>query len=258
LPREFEVPTGFLAWAKLQVAAVKPSVWIVVLLVLAFVALAFYASRQHQERLRAERNAEVTELKAKGLVVALDEKTKGLQTDLNDLAKQFSGLQAALDDAKKKAGATKLVEVDHFVTVPGPVLPVPGDSPDGGCALALGDTGEVRIAELRLQTKKGNDLAVGVAEAWRVSPGLPVRLFSSQFSAATSLMEVDLDKVTAAKPPGWGGGPLGVAGTSGVGGGVIVVSPVFPFLFSLKAEVAGFAAISQGGAQAGLGFIIRE
>ena len=248
-----------LAWLRMQAAAVKASTWLFVILVAALVALAIYASTQRDARLAAERTVEAADLKAKGLLVAEDTKAAGLKADLASLQQEFAGLQAALEDARKKVGATKIVEVDKFVTVPGPVVVVPPDADGGTCALSTGDMGEIRIAELRLQTKAGNYLAVGSAEAWRVEPGPAVRLFASNFSAATSLMEVNLEAVSAKKEPGWGLGPMLIAGTGGWALGPVAATPVVDLFWGWKLEGFGGVAVGSGGnIEGAVGAIFRR
>jgi hypothetical protein len=237
----------------------KAITWVLVILSVGVLVLVMMLKHEKAERLAAERQVEATELKAKGDLVAEDTKAAGLKKDLASLEVEFAGLQAALDDAKKKSGATKLVEADKFETTPVLVPYESSASADGGCVLAAGESGEIRIAEFRLQTKLGNVVAGGVAEAWRVAPGEPARLFSSEFSATTSLMNVDLSQVVAPKAPGWGLGPWATGSTvSGVGGGLVGTTPVVPLVFGLSGEGVGSFSVGQhGNVVFGAGFVIR-
>jgi len=244
------------------IKAIRPpqlsvTTWIIVGLAACVVILFITLNHEKKARLEAERQVEATELKAKGELVAEDTKAADLKIDLEALQREFAGLKMALEIARKKIGVARLVEVDKFLTVPVPVLYGSRDSADGGCVLEGGDSAEIRIAELRLQTKLGNDLAIGVAQAWRLEPGPPTLLFSSAFQASTSQMKVDLAAVSAPKLPGWGAGPWLAVGTAGVGAGAVVATPVAPFLFGTKIEGTGAFSVGPGNFSIGVGAIVR-
>lgn len=76
------------------------------------------------------------------------------------------------------------------------------------CLLAEGDLGEIRTAVAGLETRAGNLVVVGAAEAWRLEPGPAVRLFGGPLR-----LEATVEQRGAG--PGWGGGGYVAAGRRG-------------------------------------------
>ncbi len=148
----------------------------------------------------AERKTEAVQLSAAGELVAASASSADLQRQAQDLAQKNSDLAAALDKAKQASPGIRTVYVDRLVTAPlvaggeprpAPALPPPGASlPVGGscppCLLAPGDRGELRATIVGLETKLGNQVVIGTAEAWRLEPAPATRLLSGPFSAPLS------------------------------------------------------------------------
>jgi hypothetical protein len=223
--------------------------------VLAISALAVVAALAMRtcsvERSRADvaehavaRAGEAAELRDAGVEVAVQVEDLGpaLQAAL-EWAQGSDDKNHVLEDelarVRKAAPTAKPVAVVTASTGPVPVSPpvapvVPGAgqapaSPPLGppvppCLLRPGDTGEVRVAEVRLVTEAGNTVLAGAAEAWRISPAPAQRLFGG-------VLKADLGAATARIPPptpdslGWGVGPAVGVSDRGVLVGATVESP---------------------------------
>jgi len=102
-----------------------------------------------------------------------------------------------------------------------PVQPSSGGPAGAGCLLAPGDIGEVRVVEAQLAGKAGARAIVGSAEAWRIEPGPPTRLFGGPLRAPAELALVEAER----RPPAWGAGLMVAASRDSVGAGPVLLLP---------------------------------
>lgn len=135
----------------------------------------------------AEKAAEAAELKLKGFQVAVQVKDKALEIRANEIG----SLQGELQRLRKESPGVKVKTVIRWKTVylPAGGDPRPPDAPGAPplvCVLAQGDQGQIRVDAVRAETKAGNVVAVGNAEAWRVQPEPATLLFGGPFEASLS------------------------------------------------------------------------
>jgi len=90
-----------------------------------------------------------------------------------------------------------------------------------------------------LRTRSGNLVVVGAAEAWRVSPTPPARLFGGP-------LKLEVSTAAEGRAAGWGAGALAVAGRSGWAVGPAVSPPPLTFL-GLQLEVLVGAGVGPAG-----------
>lgn len=239
----------------------SPLLYVVAVLVALLVAALVYVNHLRKAAREAARNAEAVSLEAKGLLVASAEKQSQLKVDITTLQQQFAGLKETLAAAQAKTPATKIVEVTKYVTLPAIVVvaPLPDDLKGDTCVLKPGDEAQVRVAEIRLSTRLGNQVAVGIGQAWRLSPLPEVLLFSSSFETTASEVHADIQTITAPALPSWGAGPYVGAGAGGVVLGATVVSPVFPIFWGFELEAIGSGGVGfTGNFQGGASVVLRR
>lgn len=143
----------------------------------------------------AERRAEAAELTAAHFQVAAQDSAKGLKAQ----AAELDGLQAELERLRKASPGVQIRTVVKWKTVYLPVAsgaprpePAPGSAAPA-CVLALGDVGQIRVNAVRAETRAGNLVVVGEAQAWRIEPGPEALLFGGAFDEKLS--------VTSEAPP---------------------------------------------------------
>ena len=243
--------------------------WLVpVLLVLAAIVAAWSwnrASRLSDSLTRAE---EAAGFRSAGLEVERD----AARRDLARAAAEAVELREQLDRARQADPGVRVVEVVRWRTRPeaaggpprdaapadggagGAVAPAtPGATAGAGCLLAAGDLGEVRVVEAQLRGSAGSRVVVGSAEAWRLEPGPPARLFGGPLRAPVEQAVVEAERPL----PRWGAGVAVYAGRDGWAAGPAVALPPLR-LWGLQGEaVVGAGAGPTGAWQAGATAIVR-
>jgi hypothetical protein len=236
-------------------------------LVLIIVARLNCGSRDHAELTRRDEAAKLVDA---GVSVA--DRVESIDPQLAAAEAQIAGLRAQVEKLKRAGG--KPTSVGTFTTgpvrasgEPRPTAPKePGDSASSGagptpgapvpevgacglCLLALGDLGEVRVAEVRAATDGGNTIVAGAAECWRVSPAPAQRLFGGPFTAGGGAVTERVPPRESHDASGLGVGPsVGLTDRGAVVGGM-VESPVVKIpLIGLRVSLAANAAGGPGGA----------
>lgn len=182
---------------------------------------------------------------------------------VDQLEAENEDLRVALAKARAAAPGATPIGAGHASTGPvhvggvPPVLVSPpqpeASAPCPVCLLVAGDTGEVRVDQVVLETKGGNKVLVGAAAAWRLMPAPETKLFGGPFDA-------DLTGFAEKVPPDapgsrWGAGPLvGVSGQGWLAGGVLTSPEArLPLIgWRVSAAVVAAAGSSQGLALAGV------
>jgi len=191
-------------------------------------------------------------LREVGFLVAMD----ATQKELASKAAEIPELQAEINRLKKVAPEVRIVRVERIVTAPAPAEGVPRPpsmpgEPCPQCLFAWGDTGQLRIDAVDLETREGNQVAVVHGEAWRITPGPETRILAGMASAPVSSLAAELPPLT--RTPGIGVG-LGIGyGTSGPLGSAMIISP--PFLWQ-HVELAAIVSAGPGMGVAGQGAVI--
>jgi hypothetical protein len=195
---------------------------------LALLLMVRNCNRAGEEGRRADAAEERARLAAAGQVVV--EPVEDLRPAVEELLRGNGLLREALERARRAAPGARPVAVVQASTGPRPAggEPRPADPPPAGedcppSLLAPGDSTELRVDEVVLETRKGSHLLVGTATAWRLEPGPPTAIawgaFEAPFTAA-------VEKAAPAKPAGrWGVGALGVASSHGWMAGGLLASP---------------------------------
>jgi hypothetical protein len=228
---------------------------------------------QRRARGAAERAAEAAELRAAGLAVAADLTARQLRARVAELEAGSADLKAELERVRHASPGARPVGTVSATTGPVPAggptrppwpcapvapCPVTPDAPpvDPGpppalqaCLLAAGDTGEVRVLGAALATRAGNLVVVGAAEAWRLDPGPPARLFGGP-------LQVKVSREAPVGTPGWGVGVVALAGRSGWAAGPAISPPPLSF-WGLQLEALAGAGVGPGGewAATGIGLV---
>ena len=180
--------------------------------------------RAESERARL---AEAIVLAQQGQIVADLQSRAELAARARRLAAENADLAEALAKAQRAAPGARPVVVVQASTGPVPAAGAARPSPPSGgsapapaapCLLAAGDSGEIRVDSVLLETKAGNLLFVGAASAWRVEPGPPARLFGGQLMAKVAAEAPE-------RPAGWGFGAVAGCGREGCGVGPGVALP---------------------------------
>ena len=143
----------------------------------------------------AEREAEMRELEAQEQIVEIRKERDQLKADLDVMLDMNNAMQGALDEARKVAPGAKVVRVVRASTgqVTSDGVPRIEGRPENyqsmtgsqpiDCLLARGDTAEIRVDQVELETKAGNRVLVGTAEAWRLTPEPETKLIAGPFEA---------------------------------------------------------------------------
>lgn len=122
------------------------------------------------------------------------------------------------------------------------------------CLLAHGDTAEIRVDQVTLETRRGGQYVLGAASAWRLSPGPVSRVAGGIFSA-----RVTTAAGVAPEPPalaGWGVGGAVLGTAQGVGLGLAVAAPPVT-LWGVSLEPSAIVGWGSGGPVATLAVIAR-
>lgn len=231
-----------------RVGTVLRALWWVLLivgLVFGFLVVARSCGAADRAEAALVRAEQAIALEKIGAIVAKAAKQK----ELDAQASQIDALQADIAALRAAIPGIRVVRVERIVTKPAPAEGVPRPPPLPGepcpqCLFAWGDTGQLRIDSVDLETREGNQVAVVAAGAWRIDPGPETRILAGVGSAPLST--VSAEPLPLTKRPGLGIGLGGGYGTSGPVGSAIVISP--PFLWK-HIEVAG---ILTAGPQAGI------
>lgn len=174
----------------------------------------------------AARAVEATRLAAEGQIVEAERTAKQLEAKKSAMAIGNEALRLALVAAHKAAPGSKVVRVVRAST--GPIVaggeprqcPLPPPSqecacpPAPVCLVAPGDSLEIRVAEVDLQTKLGNRVVVGTGECLRVLP-LP------ETSLARGPFEQSLTTVHELAPPADDRWPWYAHAAIGLGAGFV-------------------------------------
>jgi hypothetical protein len=242
-----------------------------VLVLALFVAAGFGLRACHDlagTRAASARAEEEAALRAAGLTVERD----AVQGELARAASDAKELRGQLEAARRADPGVRVVEVIRWRTRPEaaggaprdpapagggaavpPVQPATGVPAGVGCLLVAGDLGEVRVVEAQLQGDAGARVVVGSAEAWRVDPGPPTRLFGGPLRTPVELAVVEPER----RPPRWGAGAAAFAGPGGWAVGPAIALPPLR-LWGWQAEVVVGAGAGPSGAwQAGATGIVR-
>ena len=244
--------------------ALARSWWAVpALALLVVLALVWAWNGQRRAAGEAERALEAAELRAAGMAVAGEATARQLRARVAELEAGSADLAAELERVRRAAPGARPVGTATATTGPVPAggparppwpcapvapCPMPPEAPAGptvpaqalpACLLAPGDTGEVRVSGAALATRAGNLAVVGAAEAWRLEPGPPARLFGGP-------LQVDVVREKQRAGPGWGVGLVASAGRAGWSAGPAISPPPLA-LFGLQLEALVGAGVGQGG-----------
>lgn len=224
-------------------------------------ALAWRLNAGRQAEAEARRLAEETQLRAQGLLVVEQAKSRALELEARRLVAQNEDLGVELERARRASpGATVTGTVSASTgprpaggapragqACPAPEAP-PAPEPPPVCLLAAGDQAEVRVDQVELETRDGARVVAGAAAAWRLEPGPPARLFGGGFQARLSKAQGEVEL----QPPGWGAGVwLGVGREGWAAGPAAAFPPLHlgPLQLELVAGVGlGTGGMWQGGA----------
>lgn len=135
----------------------------------------------------AAKAAEAVELKAQRFQVADQAKGKALEAkaaELDGLRGEIARLRAASPGVKVR---TVIRWRTAYIPAGGAARPPEATwAPPIECLLARGDLGQVRVDAIRAETRKGNLVAIGRADAVRVQPAPESVLFGGPFEATLS------------------------------------------------------------------------
>jgi hypothetical protein len=235
--------------------AAAKAAWWVLLIVALFFALLLLARACNGESeakaalVRLQQNAQLREA---GFLVAVD----ATQKVLDARAAEIPELQDEIARLKNAAPKVRIVRVERIVTAPAPAEGVPRPPPMPGepcpqCLFAWGDTGQLRIDSVDLETREGNQVATVHGEAWRIDPAPETRILAGMGSAPVSTLTAELPPLQHS--PGIGVGLAAGYGTSGPIGSAMIISP--PFLWR-HVELAAIVSAGEGVGVAGQGAII--
>jgi hypothetical protein len=217
-----------------------------VIIVMMDLAVAWLVYRAWPVESEADRAVEAKQLEIDDQIVELQKTRDALNHDLDIALNENAKLSDALDEARKAAPGATVVRVVRASTGPivvcGEPRSPPETKPSGNiddrsglsercvcppgppCLLAKGDTAEVRVSEVDLLTKAGNQVVVGTADCRRVSPPPETSLARGPFEARlTTVSELELPKPETA--PGLGLGVAAFASGSGTALGVAFGAP---------------------------------
>jgi hypothetical protein len=225
-------------------AFAKAAWWILLIIGLVFSLLLLSRACNSESEAKAalERFQMDSRLREAGFIVAIEANQKALDAK----AAEIPALTEELERLRKAAPGVRIVRVKRIVTAPASAEGVPRPPPMPGepcpqCVFAWGDSGELRINSVELETRKGNQVAVVAGETWRIKPGPETRIHAGVASAPISTMIAE--SLPLSSSPGWGGGLAGGYGTSGPLGSALLVSPPF---FWKHVEVAGIVSAGPG------------
>lgn len=219
-------------------ALLKAAWWILVLVALMAGALLLSRACDRADTAEAalRRANETATAEKLGLIVVHEVKEQVQLAKIKAMSAESAGFAAAWQAAEAKLEARPVIVVQAST---GPVpLSTPevvhsgkpvdaGGKNDSGlpaataCRLSPGDQGEIVVRAAVRQAKEGTRDVVGHAQAFRVSPR--ELLFEGSFEAPVT--EALSEPVPLDDEIGWGGGALAGIGTSGLTGGVMILSP---------------------------------
>jgi hypothetical protein len=239
------------------VAAKAIGIW---LLLAAVLLLALVLFRECSSRRAAEdqlaKEREAAAIDRAGLERIHDVEKAALAKELKAARGESADFRAELARAQAALAGAKVTSVVRASTGPRPVSTTPPETPSNGlasaeclpagpdCALTEADQGEIRVTEATVETKAGNRVLVGAAEARRVRDDRV--LFGGPFSVPVT--EASELAPPSPRRPGWGAGPLVGIGTRGAFAGIAVATPEgrMPLL---GGQVFGLAQGTGGGGE---------
>lgn len=191
-------------------------------------ARALTAGRDNSQELARVREAAV--LESQKFEVA-DRARTALAAEFSRLMVRNLALAAEVERLKRSSPGVRPVGTVSASTGPVPVsgaappvepMPSAGSearAPSPNCVLHLGEVASIDVAQVTLQTRAGNRVMVGQADAYRHDPAGRVRLFGGAFTSAITTEEAD------APAPGWAFGVSAGVGTGGAVAGVAASPP---------------------------------
>lgn len=200
-------------------------------------------------------------LQAQGALVVSEQKSKDVEARAENVEAQNAALRSEVNRLVKLNPGTRRVGALRASTggtaAGGAPRPSPGaganapvqacTAPAPACLLAPGDTGEVRVGAVKLQTKEGANALVMEASAWRLKPEPATKLFGGLISSdASGVWTETPKKCPDASGPGWGA----VGGGSSEQKWYLGASP--PPLKFLGITFEAYAGVGVGGAQGGI------
>lgn len=219
---------------------VRPWVLPVVgLVVVVLLALAWNRSRGQTRALEKEREA--ARLEAAGISRAHELEKGQLLARVAELAAESSGLRSELARVQAAAPGARPVAVVSGTTGPqrvtgGPVAhseplagppiagqPHPGE-PERTCHLWDGEGLELRVKGVALETKNGNLIAVGTAQA------VAVHVDGNEWPLVEAPLRLEIGVLPQSQPLGWGAGLVLVGARDGWWAGPILSPPTLAVL----------------------------
>lgn len=243
------------------------------LLMLVAMVLAWRLQAGREAAVTARRLAEEAQLRAEGFLVVEQAKTRDLEREARRLAGENLDLAAELARARAAAPGARVVGTVSASTGPrtaggaprpGPACPPPEGPPPAqiipriipappACVLAAGDTGEIRVDQVALETREGAQLLVGAASVWRLDPAPQTKLLSGGFQATLSTAKKEAPPQTLR----WGGGLyLGLSREGWAIGPAVALPPAR--LLGMQGEVVlGWGVGPNGAWQGGGAALVR-
>jgi hypothetical protein len=238
-----------------------PALLVVVALVLAWRLDAGRRAEADRARL-----AEEAQLRAEGLLVVEQVRSRALDLEARRLAGQNADLSAELERARRAAPGARVTGTVSASTGPRPAggAPRPGQvvyrcetepgaappagPPPPACILADGDVGEIRVDQVELETREGARVLVGAASVWRLDPAPQAKVMAGGFQAPLSVAK----EPARPAPPGWGAGLYaGVSRDGWALGPALALPPAR--LLGMQGEVVLGVGVGPSGAWQGSG-----
>lgn len=240
-----------------MMSRIAPWLLVVLLAAVSCAVISWALKRDAAEHEDRAREVEARELESQDLVVAAQTEQQKLRDQVADLEASNSDLRSALDRARKAAPGVREVSVVQastgHVTASGQARPETTEECPP-CLLAEGDTAEIRVDQVELETKAGNHVVVGAAECRRVAPPPETRLAGGPFEASLTTAAIESE----AKPDsrGWGVGPTVMASNAGVAYGLAVSAPPLN-VFGIDFEVGVAGGVGYTSVQGGAVVLVR-
>ena len=211
--------------------------WVLVL-VLALTVAWLWRERS-DAKLMAARQTEASTLASSGQIVAGPVDVDVLRSEVDKLTGENDTLKTALAEAHRRAPGSTVTQV---VCASTGAVTAETPAAAGTCILWDGNRAEIRVDEVELQTRAGNQLLVGTARALRLDPEPETELVAGKFEQDVTRFATALAPVST---PRWGVGAAGFVGSSGWAPGLALSLPPLTILgHELDANfAAGFGAL---------------